>query len=97
MRVEHLRKPLEDLRFDVAALHDSMNASLHTIEDKLRHRAEVVGKRRLLEATLACLEKLDVAEEIVLQQVQSQGHGQGLGHVMSPKLSTGMRRRELLK
>ena len=40
--------------------------SMRTIEDKLRRRQEIVSKRRVLEATLACIEKLDLAEEVVL-------------------------------
>ena len=41
VRAEHLRKPLVDLRLDLAALHDGMVSSMQTIEDKLRHREEV--------------------------------------------------------
>jgi hypothetical protein len=39
---------------------------MRTIEDKLQHREEVVSRRRMLEAMLACMEKLDLAEEVVL-------------------------------
>ena len=107
MRVEHLRKPLVDLRLDLANLHDGMVSrydilttshpceqdvfdfiyptihtlshiqilltttmtivsSMRTIEDKLQNREEVVSRRRMLEAMLACMEKLDLAEEVVL-------------------------------
>ena len=40
--------------------------SMRTIEDKLQNREEVVSRRRMLEAMLACMEKLDLAEEVVL-------------------------------
>lgn len=57
--------------------------------------SQVVTKRRVLEATLACMEKLDTAEEIVLN-VQQQ-------NLSSPNLAAdiskgkGIRRRALLK
>lgn len=71
VRAEHLRKPLVDLRLDLSALHDGMVSSMQTIEEKLKNREDVVTKRRILEATLACMEKLDTAEQIVLN-VQQQ-------------------------
>jgi hypothetical protein len=93
MRVEHLRKPLVDLRLDLANLHDGMVASMRTIEDKLRHREEVVSRRRTLEAMMACMEKLDLAEEIVLLPNQGASGGlPGVGHA-----ARGPKRRDLLR
>ena len=49
---------------------------MRTIEDKLQNREEVVSRRRMLEAMLACMEKLDLAEEVVLfanQAAQANG------------------------
>ena len=51
-------------------------SSMRTIEDKLQNREEVVSRRRMLEAMLACMEKLDLAEEVVLfanQAAQANG------------------------
>ena len=41
IRVEHLRKPLVDLRLDLASLHDGLITSMHAIDDKLNERAKV--------------------------------------------------------
>ena len=93
MRVEHLRKPLVDLRLDLANLHDGMVASMRTIEDKLRHREEVVSRRRTLEAMMACMEKLDLAEEIVLLPNQGGGGSGAAGG----GAARGPKRRDLLR
>jgi hypothetical protein len=48
-------------------------ANMQAIQDKLERRTEVSNRKHLLEAALACMEKLDVAEEIV----NSAGIGSG--------------------
>lgn len=70
-RVEHLRKPLVDLRLDLSTLHDGMLASMETIQDKLKRKTEVSNKRFILESTLECFEKLQLAEEIVENSTQN--------------------------
>ena len=55
----------------------------------------MVTKRRVLEATLACMEKLDIAEEIVLN-VQRQDVPV-MGSVGDAAKGNGLRRRALLK
>ena len=56
---------------------------------------QVVTKRRILEATLACMEKLDTAEEIVLN-VQQQAAPSSVVAADGAK-GSGLRRRALLK
>jgi hypothetical protein len=94
VRAEHLRKPLVDLRLDLSALHDGMVSSMQTIEEKLKNREDVVTKRRILEATLACMEKLDTAEQIVLNVQQQDNRAPSSGEGVSSK---HLSRRGLLK
>jgi predicted regulator of amino acid metabolism with ACT domain len=58
----------------------------------------VVTKRRIVEATIACIEKLDVAEEIVMN-VHQQEQLPASASEAFPQGGTGsgLRRRALLK
>eukprot|EP01041_Mallomonas_annulata_P005055 gene5055-10123_t len=64
-RVDHLRKPLSDLRVDLLALHHGMVSSMQAIQDKLSNKIEITSRRKHLEASLACIEKLDIVEDII--------------------------------
>ena len=64
-RVDLLRKPLVDLRLDLAALHDGMVASKQAIIDKFGHKQEIANRRKLLEASLMCMDQLDLAEDVI--------------------------------
>ena len=73
--------------------------NLHFLQDFLLS-LQVVTKRRMLEATLACMEKLDIAEEIILNVHQQEN---SVIPVMEDTLAgdavkgTGLQRRALLK
>ena len=66
----------------------------------LYHVSQVVTKRRILEATLSCMEKLDTAEEIVLnihqQELSLFVPESSTMDGLAPK-GTGLRRRALIK
>lgn len=66
-------------------------------------KSQVVTKRRIVEATIACIEKLDVAEEIVMNVHQqehlpaSASEAFPQGGVAGMGTGSGLRRRALLK
>jgi len=105
IRTEHLRKPLVDLRMDLASLHDGLHASIRAIESKLNHRAAISNKRRLLEASLLCMSQLDLVEKVVeggVVDVQDEemargDNESGLGPVLSRKKNGRRHRRDLLR
>ena len=64
-RVDHLRKPLIELRMDLTVLHDTMVSNLHAISAKIQQRREIANRRRLVQSSLACMTKLTSVEEVL--------------------------------
>jgi hypothetical protein len=70
--VEHLRKPLVDLRMDLTLLNDTMVSNIHVVSEKIRQREEVSRRRRVLESSIACMERLSDVE-VVLSTMTGSG------------------------
>jgi hypothetical protein len=64
-RVEHLRKPLLELRMDLTLLHDTIVSNIHAISGKIEQRREVSMKKQLLESSLACMKQLSNVEDVL--------------------------------
>jgi len=69
LRVDHLRKPLLDLRIDLEVLRDNLVASTSAIHDKLRVRSEISIRKQLIEHSLIAMSELDIIETIIEQPV----------------------------
>lgn len=78
--MEHLRKPLVDLRMDLTLLNDTMVllclhrdfaltiiqvSNIQVISEKIRQREEVSCRRRVLESSIACMERLSDVEVVL--------------------------------
>jgi len=70
IRVDHLRKPLVDLRMDLTMLNDTMVSNIQALKAKMQQREEVSNRRRMLESSLACMAKLSDVD-VVLGQISS--------------------------
>jgi len=71
LRVDHLRKPLLDLRIDLEVLRDNLVASTSAIQDKLRVRSEISIKKKLIENSLIAMTELDIIETIIEQPINT--------------------------
>jgi len=67
LRVDHLRKPLLDLRIDLEVLRDNLVASTGAVHDKLRVRSEISLRKQLIEQSLIAMSELDIIEAIIEQ------------------------------
>lgn len=69
LRVDHLRKPLLDLRIDLEVLRDNLVASTSAVHDKLSMRSEISSRKQLIEHSLIAMSELDVIEAIIEQPI----------------------------
>ncbi len=64
-RIDHLRKPLINLRLDLASLQDNIVVSVKTIQLKLKQKENIHNRRNAIKASLDCMMHVDVADSII--------------------------------
>lgn len=92
LRVDHLRKPLLDLRIDLEVLRDNLVASTGAVHDKLRVRSEISLRKQLIEQSLIAMSELDIIETIIEQPM-----GKSDELILEDNISTKLSRRDLLQ
>ncbi len=64
-RIDHLRKPLINLRLDLASLQDNIVVSVKTIQLKLKQKENIHNRKNAIKASLDCMMHVDVADNII--------------------------------
>ena len=64
-RIDHLRKPLINLRLDLASLQDNIVVSVKTIQLKLKQKENINNRKNAIKASLDCMMHVDVADNII--------------------------------